>query len=89
MERAIGGRPRQDIALSRVQVPAGIYAWKREESSRFRARETQTQVRERLVGGFEHGLAAIGYERDAEGNGTYLLGGWDDKTESDRGSEAL
>ena len=59
----------------RVTVPKEIYTWKREGSAG--ARETQTRVREELLAGFAKGLAAVGYERDEGGNGSYLLAVWD------------
>ncbi len=69
----------EDVAIREtrsVRVPKEIYAWKGEGSER--ARETQTRVREELLDGFGQGLAAIGYARDAEGNGRYVLGTWDE-----------
>ncbi len=60
--------------LERVPVPAAIYAWKVEAGMRERATEVQTRVREALESGFGRGLAAVGFERDAAGDGTYLLG---------------
>ena len=60
---------------SRVTVPKEIYTWKQEND--LRAFKTQTRVREELLFEFGRGLAAVGYERDADGNGSYLLGVWD------------
>ncbi len=72
--RALRDEALANEAVERIAVPAEIYTWKREEAERERARETQTRVREQLLEGFGRGLAAIGYERDADGNGNYLLG---------------
>ena len=60
--------------VERVFVPAAVYAWKTDPESRGRALDLQTRTREALQGAFGRGLAAIGYERDPAGNGTYLLG---------------
>ena len=69
----------------RVHVPAEIYAWKREASHQKRARETQRQVREQLLTGFSRGLAAVGYERESLGGGSYLLGAWPQPEQSKAG----
>ena len=61
---------------ARVDVPKEIYTWKADGSEK--ALETQGRVRDELLDGFGRGLAAVGYERDAEGNGRYLLGVWDE-----------
>ena len=63
-------------AIRRVMVPASIYDWKLDPSMREFALAAQARVREALREGFRDGLAAIGYERDADGNGWYLLGAW-------------
>jgi hypothetical protein len=34
--------------------------------------------REEFLRSFPRGLAALGYERDANGNGAFLLGRWDE-----------
>jgi len=39
----------------------------------------QERNREQFLRAFSHGLAVLGYERDAEGNGKFLLGRWDEK----------
>jgi hypothetical protein len=58
----------------RIQVPGSIVEWKRTPNLRERAMELQTANRVALESAFQRNLAAIGYERDAEGNGTFLLG---------------
>jgi predicted GNAT superfamily acetyltransferase len=55
-------------------VPADIDVVRREEPRR--AREIQKSLGERLTGGFDRGLAVIGFER-SERAGTYLLGRWE------------
>ena len=43
------------------------------------AQQVQERNREQFLRAFSHGLAVLGYERDAEGNGKFLLGRWDEK----------
>jgi predicted GNAT superfamily acetyltransferase len=56
-----------------ITVPGLIYHWKAEPAKRDRARDVQLANREQFLGAFSRGLAVLGYERDAEGNGMYLL----------------
>jgi hypothetical protein len=46
---------------------------------RARAAEVQLRNREALIKAFAGGLSLLGYERDAEGNGVFLLGRWDEQ----------
>jgi predicted GNAT superfamily acetyltransferase len=62
--------------IERVTVPHAIYQWKQDAQQRSLARTLQSSNREALESAFHRGLAVIGYERDAEGNGTFLLGVW-------------
>jgi predicted GNAT superfamily acetyltransferase len=64
---------------SSISVPAQIYDWKATGETRGRAQEVQERNRAEFVRAFESGLAALGYERDAEGNGKFVLGKWDEK----------
>jgi predicted GNAT superfamily acetyltransferase len=59
---------------SRIQVPAAVYAWKASQAERDRALAVQLQNRRMFLGAFSQGLAVLAFIRDAEGNGTYLLG---------------
>ena len=61
-----------------VSVPAQIYEWKASPASRTRAKEVQDRNREELVNAFTAGLAVLGYERDPQGNGKFLLGRWEE-----------
>jgi predicted GNAT superfamily acetyltransferase len=56
-----------------ITVPSLIYHWKADPSKRDRARDVQLANREQFLSAFSRGLAVLGYERDAEGNGMYLL----------------
>lgn len=62
-----------------IAVPAQIYDWKAAVETREKARQVQERNREQFLQSFTHGLAALGYERDTEGNGKFLLGRWDEK----------
>lgn len=62
--------------LERVTIPHAIYQWKQDAQQRSHARTLQSSNRIALESAFQRGLAVIGYERDAEGNGSFLLGNW-------------
>ena len=62
----------------KIEVPAEIYKWKAEEPTRVRAKEVQSRNREMLLQSFDRGLACLGYERDAAGNGAFLVGRWEE-----------
>lgn len=62
--------------VGRVSVPLEIYRWKASAADRNKALAVQLRNREQLCAAFAQGLAAIGYERDSQGNGTFLLGEW-------------
>jgi predicted GNAT superfamily acetyltransferase len=65
-------------AEHRIQVPAEIYAWKSSAANRAKAAEVQKRNREEFLRLLPQGFAALGYERDAAGNGSFLLGRWDE-----------
>ena len=75
---ATGKNPPSESKLS-IDVPAQIYDWKAAPETRAQAKQVQERNRELFLGAFDQGLAALGYERDAGGNGKYLLGRWDEK----------
>jgi predicted GNAT superfamily acetyltransferase len=62
-----------------VDVPAEIYAWKQQPDTRQKAAEVQSRNRQEFLSAFARGLACLGYERDASGNGRFLLGRWDEE----------
>jgi predicted GNAT superfamily acetyltransferase len=64
---------------SSIEVPAQIYDWKAAPETRGKAQQVQEHNREQFLRAFSHGLAVLGYERDAKGNGKFLLGHWDEK----------
>jgi predicted GNAT superfamily acetyltransferase len=58
----------------RIEVPAEIYEWKKSQSTRGQALFILERNRDKFVRAFCEQLAVLGYERDAQGNGTFLLG---------------
>ena len=73
-EAILAARPPQRHVMERIEVPADIDAIRRAEPRR--AREIQKSLGARLTGGFDRGLAVIGFER-SEHAGAYLLGRWE------------
>jgi predicted GNAT superfamily acetyltransferase len=61
-----------------ISVPAEIYGWKAAPETRGKATEIQERNREEFLQAFRDGLSVLGYERDVEGNGIFLLGRWDE-----------
>ena len=72
-----GKSPRPDITM-RISVPGPIYEWKASAETRGRAKDVQDHNRQQFLRAFSEGLAVLGYERDDEGNGKFLLGKWDE-----------
>ncbi len=73
-----GRRPDFEPRVS-IAVPAEIYDWKGSASTRSRALEVQTKNREQFNSAFAEGLVVLGYERNGDGNGRFLLGSWDEE----------
>jgi len=69
-----GRKPAEIKIEERVFVPAAIYEWKATEAGREQAMAVQLENRRKFQEAFARGLAVVGFDRDAEGNGTYLLG---------------
>ena len=63
----------------KIEVPPQIYDWKAAVETRAKAQHVQERNREQFLRCFADGMAVLGYERDAEGNGRFLLGRWDEK----------
>jgi predicted GNAT superfamily acetyltransferase len=70
------GEPQPIEVIERVTVPHTIYQWKQDPQQRSLAQALQSSNREALESAFRRGLAVIGYERDAQGSGAFLLGPW-------------
>lgn len=73
-----GKNPPFQIEMS-VAVPAQIYEWKAAPETRAKAQQVQESNRGKFLRAFAEGFAVLGYERDPEGNGKFLLGRWDEK----------
>jgi len=76
--RTLAGEAPVINVVEDVDVPAEISAWKAAEETRFLAREVQTANAGALELAFAQGLSVIGYERNAHGDGRFLLGKWDE-----------
>jgi predicted GNAT superfamily acetyltransferase len=61
-----------------IEVPTRIYDWKAAAETRNKAAQVQERNRDQFLRAFNDGLAVLGYERDPEGNGKFLLGNWDE-----------
>ena len=75
---ATGAHPAMTVEQT-VEVPGEIYTWKANPPQREKAAAVQQQNRDLFLKYFENGLAVLGYERDAAGNGRFLLGRWEEK----------
>jgi predicted GNAT superfamily acetyltransferase len=65
------GKTKQSIV-----VPAQVYEWKSAAETRDQAVQTQDYIRRQFAQAFSKGLAVLGYERDSQKNGKFLLGHW-------------
>ena len=64
--------------LKTISVPAEIYQLKASPATRERAQEVQDCNRKDFLQAFSDGLAVLGYERNPQGAGKFLLGRWDE-----------
>ena len=74
---ASGRRPDFESKMH-IDVPAEIYEWKAAEATRSKALAVQEGNREQFSKAFAAGLAVLGYDRGARGDGRFLLGSWDE-----------
>ncbi len=65
--------------LKTISVPAEIYEWKSAPPTRNRAQEVQECNRKDFLQAFSDGLVVLGYERDPQENGKFLLGRWEEE----------
>src|SRR5229473_8327817 len=65
--------------LRTISVPEQIYDWKASPRTRDRAKEVQDCNRQDFLQAFSQDLAVLGYERDHQRNGKFLLGRWNEK----------
>jgi predicted GNAT superfamily acetyltransferase len=61
-----------------IDVPAQIYGWKTAAETRDKARQVQERNRDEFLRAFSSELVVLGYERDPDGNGKFLLAEWDE-----------
>ncbi len=66
-------------AEAAIPVPAQIYDWKAAPATRAKAQQVQERNRDHFLQSFKNGLTVLGYERDSEGNGKFMLGRWNEK----------
>ena len=59
-----------------ISVPAQIYEWKADPATRDQALQVQERNRAEFQKAFASGLAVLGYKRDPQGGGVFLLGKW-------------
>ncbi len=69
--------PKFDVERE-VDVPVAIGEWKANPALLSNASALQLRNREKFGRAFCEGLAVLGFARDAEGNGTYQLGRWNE-----------
>jgi predicted GNAT superfamily acetyltransferase len=62
----------------RIEVPTEVYSWKKAVETRSQAKSIQDMNRPVFLKAFSEGLAVLNYERDAAGNGNFLLAAWDE-----------
>jgi len=62
----------------RINVPRQIYDWKADRNLRTKAEGIQARNRSLFQTAFARGLTCIGYERAADGSGSFQLGRWDE-----------
>jgi len=66
-------------SLTTISVPPQIYEWKASAATRTQAKEVQDRNRKQFIKAFADGLAVLGYERDPQGSGQFLLGRWEEE----------
>jgi predicted GNAT superfamily acetyltransferase len=76
--RVLAGESLKIDAVTQVYVPVEVSAWKAVEADRDKARAVQEGNARALEAAFARGLAVVGYERNAHGDGQFLLGVWDE-----------
>jgi predicted GNAT superfamily acetyltransferase len=79
VEATLAEAPRAEFKCRAcVEVPAEVYEWKADATTRTQALAVQQSNHERFNRAFAEGLSVLGYERDERGNGRFLLGAWDE-----------
>jgi len=78
VERALRGEQADAEIVEQVYVPAAISEWKAAPATREKARNVQAANAAALEAAFARGLAVLGYARNEQGDGSFLLGQWDE-----------
>jgi predicted GNAT superfamily acetyltransferase len=73
VEEALSGKLPVTEVKETIRIPVEIAKWKK-SSDLTQALAVQSKVREQFQSAFAHGMAAIGFEQDVEGNGIFQLG---------------
>ena len=76
--RVLGGEQPSFDVLEQVDVPGEIYEWKASETERDAARRVQASNAAALEDAFGRGHTVLGYRRNENGDGSFLLGIWDE-----------
>jgi predicted GNAT superfamily acetyltransferase len=79
VEAALSGTSSKPRTIEEtILVPREISEWKSSEEHINRALAVQRENRQRFQTAFSQGLAVIGFRRDADGNGLFELGPFED-----------
>lgn len=70
----VGERGGAERILERISVPRAVEEWKRDASKRELAKALQEKNKDALESAFRRGLVVVGYERESNGDGCFLLG---------------
>jgi predicted GNAT superfamily acetyltransferase len=79
VERILRGEQPNARIEAQVDVPAAIYEWKALSDKRAAARSLQAANANALEAAFARGLAVLGYQRNQQGDGSFLLGKWNEE----------
>jgi predicted GNAT superfamily acetyltransferase len=79
VEQTLQGLTAEVSVLAEVEVPADVSAWKSSDEHRDKARDVQANNATALESAFSSGLSVLGYRTNAQGDGRFLLGEWDEK----------
>jgi predicted GNAT superfamily acetyltransferase len=72
-----GEQPKFEV-LEQIDVPGKIYEWKASDDHRETARRIQSNNAAALEDAFARGHSVLGYRRNSDGDGSFLLGVWDE-----------
>jgi predicted GNAT superfamily acetyltransferase len=86
VEAALNGKSSRARTIEEtILVPHEINEWKSSEENVIRALAVQRENRQRFQDAFSRGLAVTGFHRDAEENGIFELGPFEDQSFEDQG----